>query len=140
MPSPLAGDEGDDPQALALPSAPAGRALHSVSTGPTSAELSERIAALEGMLTTRPAIEQAKGALMITCGSTADDAFAVLRRYSQNGNIKIRDIAEELTRNAPHRPLSAATSTRAEPLTRHHHRETSKPPVTRPSPGRLHPT
>lgn len=42
---------------------------------------------------TRAAIDQAKGALMITYGINEDAAFAVLRWHSQHRNIKLRDIA-----------------------------------------------
>jgi hypothetical protein len=41
----------------------------------------------------RAAIEQAKGALMITYGIDEDEAFALLRWHSQHTNIKLRDIA-----------------------------------------------
>ena len=46
---------------------------------------------------TRAAIEQAKGALMITYGLHEDEAFALLRRQSQHHNIKLRDIAATIT-------------------------------------------
>jgi hypothetical protein len=42
---------------------------------------------------TRAAIDQAKGALMITYGITGDEAFALLCWHSQHRNIKLRDIA-----------------------------------------------
>lgn len=53
----------------------------------------------------RGAIEQAKGILMATLGLTAEDAFALLRRTSQNANVKLRDIAQRL--------LAALEETRA---------------------------
>ena len=56
-----------------------------------------KVAALEGKLLTLPAIEQAKGALMVTYGITADAAFALLRFHSQNRNVKVRAIAAQLT-------------------------------------------
>ena len=46
---------------------------------------------------TRAAIEQAKGALMITYGLDEDEAFALLRWHSQHTNIKLRDIAAGIT-------------------------------------------
>ena len=46
---------------------------------------------------TRAAIEQAKGALMITYGLDEDEAFALLRWHSQHRNIKLRDIAATIT-------------------------------------------
>lgn len=53
--------------------------------------------ALRAMAGTRPLIEQAKGALMLAYGLAADEAFAVLRRYSQRTNVKVRELAQELT-------------------------------------------
>lgn len=54
-------------------------------------------AAVEGSAETRAAIEQAKGALMITYGLDEDEAFALLRWQSQRTNIKLRDIAAGIT-------------------------------------------
>lgn len=64
---------------------------------PTRAELLARVAALEGKLLSLPAIEQAKGALMVTYGLSADAAFALLRFHSQQRNVKVRAIAAQLT-------------------------------------------
>ncbi len=44
----------------------------------------------------RGTIEQAKGILMATLGLGPDEAFAVLKRSSQNANIKLRDLAQTL--------------------------------------------
>jgi ANTAR domain-containing protein/PAS domain-containing protein len=52
--------------------------------------------ALEQIGESRPLIEQAKGALMVTYGLDADAAFALLRRYSQLRNVKVRDVARAL--------------------------------------------
>ncbi|ADB29827.1 ANTAR domain protein with unknown sensor [Kribbella flavida DSM 17836] len=51
----------------------------------------------------RKLIGQAQGILMERFGVDADQAFAVLRRYSQNSNTKLRDVAEQLiqTRRLP---------------------------------------
>ena len=53
--------------------------------------------AVEGSAGSRAAIEQAKGALMITYGLDEDEAFALLRWHSQHTNMKVRDIAAGLT-------------------------------------------
>lgn len=45
---------------------------------------------------TRKRIGQAQGILMERHGLDEDQAFAVLRRYSQNNNVKLRDLAEHL--------------------------------------------
>lgn len=47
----------------------------------------------------RAVIEQAKGALVAVFGIDADSAFAVLRARSQNGNIKLRDVADGLVQH-----------------------------------------
>jgi hypothetical protein len=44
----------------------------------------------------RGTIEQAKGLLMAMLAVDADEAFALLRRSSQNANIKLRDRAQAL--------------------------------------------
>lgn len=44
----------------------------------------------------RAVIEQAKGILMATTGSSAEDAFDLLRQQSQAENRKIRDVAAEI--------------------------------------------
>lgn len=51
---------------------------------------------------TRADIEQAKGALMIVQGVSADDAFAILRWISSHANIKLRDIAQFITNGMQH--------------------------------------
>jgi hypothetical protein len=44
----------------------------------------------------RGTIEQAKGVIMATLGVDADNAFALLKRSSQNANIKLRELAHAL--------------------------------------------
>lgn len=48
----------------------------------------------------RAVIEQAKGIIIARTGGTGDDAFDVLRQQSQAENVKLRDIAAEIVRNA----------------------------------------
>ena len=64
---------------------------------PSRAELLARVAYLEDKLVTLPAIEQVKGALMLTYGISADAAFSLLRFHSQTRNVKVRAIATQLT-------------------------------------------
>lgn len=52
--------------------------------------------AVAGVSRSRPGIDQVKGALMLSYSLDADGAFALLRRYSQVVNVKIRDLAREL--------------------------------------------
>jgi hypothetical protein len=44
----------------------------------------------------RGSIEQAKGIIMATFGVGADDAFGLLKKSSQNANVKLRDLAQRL--------------------------------------------
>jgi hypothetical protein len=60
----------------------------------TSEEAREAVAASAEH---RATIEQAKGSLMMAYGLDADQAFAMLRWWSRNKNMKIREIAEHLT-------------------------------------------
>jgi hypothetical protein len=57
----------------------------------------EITAAVEASAATRATIEQAKGALMLAEGLTADDAFEVLASHSSEANIKLRDVAATIT-------------------------------------------
>lgn len=55
---------------------------------------------LQEALASRSTIDQAVGILMAQQRCSADSAFAILRRASQNHNRKIRDIASDITRSA----------------------------------------
>ncbi len=50
--------------------------------------------AVAGSAAARAQIEQAKGALMVVQGVSADDAFAMLKWHSSHANIKLRDLAQ----------------------------------------------
>lgn len=76
-------------------------------SSPSRAELLGRLAALQGKLASLAAIEQAKGALMVTYGLSADAAFALLRFHSQKRNVKIRSIADGVTAMMSSSPNSA---------------------------------
>jgi hypothetical protein len=54
----------------------------------------------------RAVIEQAKGALMLTFGLTADAAFALLTWHSQRSNRKVREIAADLMAHMHEEELS----------------------------------
>jgi hypothetical protein len=56
-----------------------------------------RSAQLTEALQSRDVIGQAKGILMERRGTNADEAFDILRKASQDLNIKIRDIAKTIT-------------------------------------------
>lgn len=53
-------------------------------------------AAVEASAAGRATIEQAKGVLMVGYGLAPDAAFAMLRWWSRNRNVKVRDLAERL--------------------------------------------
>jgi len=65
----------------------------------------EDLAGMRMAMASRAVIEQAKGMLMERRGFDEDQAFAEMSRTSQNINIKLRDVAEELvrTRSLPER-------------------------------------
>ena len=56
--------------------------------------------ALERLSLSRPSIDQAKGALMLAYALDEETAFALLRDYSQHLNVKVRDLARDLTEAA----------------------------------------
>jgi GAF domain-containing protein len=70
----------------------------------------ELAAQLEEALTSRAAIEQAKGILMATHRFSADDAFAWLRRESQNTNRKVRVVARDVIESVRERPRDGEPS------------------------------
>jgi GAF domain-containing protein len=55
---------------------------------------------LEQAMASRATIEQAKGMIMSTMRCNADQAMRLLIQQSQAQNIKVRDIADEIVRNA----------------------------------------
>lgn len=55
---------------------------------------------LETAMRSRAVIEQAKGILMGQRRCTAEEAFEVLVRLSQNSNRKLRDVAQALVDEA----------------------------------------
>jgi GAF domain-containing protein len=66
------------------------------------AELTEQ---LEQALATRSVIDQAVGILMAQQRCTADQAFALLRKHSQNNNLKLRTVAERMVAKVSGRPV-----------------------------------
>lgn len=55
---------------------------------------------LEEALSSRAEIDQAKGILIAQQGCGPDEAFDLLRKVSQNRNVKLRDLAVEIVTNA----------------------------------------
>lgn len=52
--------------------------------------------ALRAITERRAVIEQAKGMLMLVYGVDADEAYDVLRRLSQHGNVKLHVVAHQV--------------------------------------------
>ena len=74
--------------------------------------IARTVTELDGMraaMVSRAVIEQAKGILMERHKLTEDQAFTELTRASQNTNIKLRDVADELVRTGalPRQPPTA---------------------------------
>jgi PAS domain-containing protein len=57
-------------------------------------------AAVEASAENRAVIEQAKGALMLAYGLDSDQAFSMLRWWSRNHNVKVRELAARLVEAA----------------------------------------
>jgi AmiR/NasT family two-component response regulator len=72
-------------------------AVHNAQTFTKAGELARD---LTKAMESRAVIEQAKGIIMHERRCTADEAFALLSRVSQEANIKLRDIAAEMVARA----------------------------------------
>ena len=70
------------------------------------ARTADDLAGMRAAMASRAVIEQAKGILIERHKLTEDQAFTELSRASQNTNIKLRDVADELVRTGalPERP------------------------------------
>ena len=62
-----------------------------------AAEIDRLTADMQSALATRGVIGQAMGVLMATSGCSADEAFALLKRMSQDEQRKVHDIAEDVS-------------------------------------------
>ena len=60
-------------------------------------------ARLQARLASLPVIEQAKGVIIAQTGCGADEAFELLRKASQRGNIPVRELAAGIVRQAANR-------------------------------------
>lgn len=72
--------------------------------------------ALARIAETRAVIDQAKGMLRLATGCDGDEAFELLRRASQNANVKLRDVAH-LVVDAVGPEVKASDETREAVLT-----------------------
>jgi GAF domain-containing protein len=59
---------------------------------------------LRASLASRAAIDQATGIIMAEQRCTAEEAFAILRTASQNRNLKLRQVAEDIVRGVSGQP------------------------------------
>jgi GAF domain-containing protein len=82
-----------------------GVACQAITTARRWQRMSDTVGQLEEALVSRSDIDQAKGALRVLNGGSADDAFATLVERSQRENTKLRVIAQrvvqELSRRLP---------------------------------------
>jgi hypothetical protein len=85
-------------------------------------EADERASHLEQALASRSTIDQALGVLMAQNQCTRDAAFGILRRASQNRNVKLRDVAAAIIERFTGHPA-------AEPPP---FQQSNRPPVPRP--------
>jgi transcriptional regulator with GAF, ATPase, and Fis domain len=67
-----------------------------ISNANAAAQTMEEVEHLQTAMKSRRVIEQAKGILMERYRVTEDQAFTLLTHASQNNNVKLRDIADEL--------------------------------------------
>ncbi|RYP84432.1 ANTAR domain-containing protein [Nocardioides guangzhouensis] len=65
-------------------------------TEPDTHALRLEVSQLRTALSSRAVIEQAKGMIMAERQCDADEAFQVLRRFSQDTNVPLRDVARAL--------------------------------------------
>jgi hypothetical protein len=68
--------------------------------------------AVEAIVEQRACIEQVKGMLMFIYGVDADEAFAMLRWESQHRNVKLRLLAEQISKDLEELSKSQATGRR----------------------------
>ena len=71
-------------------------------------EADERASQLEQALASRSTIDQAIGVLMTQNKCTPDAAFGILRRASQNRNVKLRDVAAAIVERYTGHPAAEA--------------------------------
>ena len=68
-----------------------------VANAEAAARATDDVANMRRAMASRSVIEQAKGILMERYKITSEQAFTLLTHASQRSNVKLRDIAEELT-------------------------------------------
>ena len=67
-----------------------------VATTESHAALGQEVQELKEALSSRPAIEQAKGIIMADRRCGADEAFAILKKLSMDSNVRVADVATAL--------------------------------------------
>jgi GAF domain-containing protein len=102
-----------DDQAKAAACAFADQLGVAVASATLYAESFELAQQLQQAMESRAVIEQAKGILMATQRCSADDAFNILVRASQNRNRKLRAIAAEIVERYDHGRKQARPTERA---------------------------
>jgi GAF domain-containing protein len=82
----------------------AGHAAVAVANITSHANAVNEATQMRAAMASRAVIEQAKGIIMGERRCTADQAFAILTKLSQDTNRKLRDVASALVENAHRRP------------------------------------
>ena len=77
-----------------------------------AAQTSDELSHLKTAMKSRAVIEQAKGILVERFKITEEMAFTILARASQDGNVKLRDVASELVTTGALRSEPGHTSSR----------------------------
>jgi len=85
--------EGD----VAIGEEVAGFVAIAVGNAAATARATDDVANMRKAMASRAVIEQAKGILMERYRITAEQAFTLLTHASQRSNVKLREVAEELT-------------------------------------------
>lgn len=85
--------------------------------------------AIGAIIERRLIIEQTKGMLMFSCGVSADEAFALLRKQSQDHNVKVFLLATQVRKELLERSWSNASEhrTAVEGILRSAHRRCDTP-------------
>jgi len=115
-----------EPGGLAAETAEFGQALADVATIGILHEHAFRhhetvIQQLQFALNSRIVIEQAKGVLAARLDLTIENAFAVLRDYARDHNLKLADLAQAVTRGELYHDLYAGSTRRQHPHDREPH-------------------
>lgn len=107
--TPFTSDDREAAQTFAI------HATGSLMVATRLAQLAELGGHLESALHSRAIIDQAKGVIIAENHCTADEAFEILRRASQNRNLKLRELAVQIVTSASRRAERPDTTSNLSP-------------------------